>query len=84
MARVKHHHSEAATIDITSFQSTFQSEKGKPVYVTKVTAYANDHVIARNFRYDTGNVMMIKENGCLNVIDGQDIKLIQAKPLNLL
>ena len=57
--------------------TTFQSEQGKHVYVTVVTGYSNDHVIARNYRYDTGNVMLIKEDGCLKAINGQKVEEIQ-------
>ena len=55
----------------------FESEKDEPIFVSIVTAHSPDHVIAHNFRYSTGNVMVIKEDGCLWAIDGQNVKDIQ-------
>ena len=56
----------------------FQSKYGKPVYVTVVTAHAaRTPLLVRNFRYDTGDVTLIKEDGCLTVIDGQNVTEIQ-------
>ena len=55
----------------------FESEKNEPIYVTIVTAHSNDPLIARNFRHNTGNVMLIKEDGCLTAINGQDVEEIQ-------
>ena len=57
--------------------TTFESEKGEPIYVTIVTAHSNDPIITRNFRHNTGNVMLIKEDGTLAAINGQNVEEIQ-------
>ena len=55
----------------------YESQPGKPMYVTIVTAHKGDYLIARNFRYDPGNVMLVTEDGCLMAIDGQNLQQIQ-------
>ena len=56
---------------------TFESEEDEPIYVTIVTAHSNDPLIARNFRHYPGNVMLIKEDGCLMAINGQNVDEIK-------